>query len=376
MATYIELFVLVMLLMLPFPLIYENSPNFRYYFKFFIYYGIVSFNSIILIPAFLLRPFDVRNLLWASTFCHRISTLIGLRWELRGKEHLEKDQACIIVANHQSSLDILGMFEIWHVMNKCTVVAKRELFYAWPFGLAAWLAGLIFIDRVRGEKARNILNEVNTRVKAEKVKLWIFPEGTRRNTGEIHRFKKGAFHMAIDEQIPILPVVFSSYCSFLNDKMKILNAGNIIITTLPPISTTNLTKDDIPELMEYVHRQMTLTFKQTSAEVLARYKTVKSQKPLRSSTTTTTSTSSSTNVGTRTHSSLSRGSVNNGVTTATASKSLKHTTTHATAPTTAVADVEASDSVRQSEESDIALSAHEKHKSSAKHSALANKETR
>lgn len=168
------------------------------------------------------------------------------------------------------------MFAIWHVMNKCTVVAKRELFYAWPFGLAAWLAGLTFIDRVRGEKARSTLNAVNSRVKLDNIKLWVFPEGTRRNTGELHAFKKGAFHMAIDEQIPILPVVFSSYCSFLNDKMKILNAGNIIITALPPISTANLTKDDLPELMERVHRQMALTLKQTSAEVLSRYKTVKS----------------------------------------------------------------------------------------------------
>lgn len=275
MASYVELFVLCLLLMLPFPFFYENSHMFRYYFKFFIYYGIVSFNSVILIPAFLLRPFDVRNLLWASTFCHRVSTLIGLRWELRGREHLEKEQACIIVANHQSSLDVLGMFAIWHVMNKCTVVAKRELFYAWPFGLAAWLAGLTFIDRVRGEKARNTLNAVNSRVKIDKIKLWVFPEGTRRNTGELHPFKKGAFHMAIDEQIPILPVVFSSYCSFLNDKMKILNAGNIIITALPPISTANLTKDELPELMERVHRQMALTLKQTSAEVLSRYKPVK-----------------------------------------------------------------------------------------------------
>ncbi|KAM8720788.1 hypothetical protein ACLKA7_006777 [Drosophila subpalustris] len=212
---------------------------------------------------------------WASTWCHRVTALIGLRWELRGKEHLEKDQACIVVANHQSSLDVLGMFNIWHVMNKCTVVAKRELFYAWPFGLAAWLAGLIFIDRVRGEKARETLNAVNRRIKKQRIKLWVFPEGTRRNTGELHPFKKGAFHMAIDQQIPILPVVFSSYCSFLNDKKKILNAGRIVITTLPPVSTEGLTKDDIDTLMERVRAQMTETFKSTSAEMLQRYKTHK-----------------------------------------------------------------------------------------------------
>jgi lysophosphatidate acyltransferase len=44
----------------------------------------------------------------ASALCRHISSLIGLKWELRGQEHLAKEQACIIVANHQSSLDILG----------------------------------------------------------------------------------------------------------------------------------------------------------------------------------------------------------------------------------------------------------------------------
>lgn len=117
------------------------------------------------------------------------------------------------------------MFDIWPVMNKCTVVAKRELFYAWPFGLAAWLCGLIFIDRMQSEKARNSLCDATELIKKKKIKLWIFPEGTRRNTGEIHAFKKGAFHMAIAGQIPILPVVFSSYKTFLDDDNKNMTGG-------------------------------------------------------------------------------------------------------------------------------------------------------
>ena len=176
-------------------------------------------------------------------------------------------------------------------MDKCTVVAKRELFYAWPFGLAAWLAGLIFIDRVRGEKARDTLNQVNSKIKKQKIKLWVFPEGTRRNTGDIHSFKKGAFHMAIDEQIPILPVVFSSYCSFLNDKKKILNAGNIIVTTLPAIPTKGLSKDDLPELMEKVHKLMQETFKQTSNEILQRYASTTMTKTKKSTLETNSTTS-------------------------------------------------------------------------------------
>lgn len=61
MSSYIALLGLFVLLMLP--ILYETSHIFRYYFKFLIYYGIVSFNSIVLIPAFLTRPCDVRNLL-------------------------------------------------------------------------------------------------------------------------------------------------------------------------------------------------------------------------------------------------------------------------------------------------------------------------
>lgn len=112
----------------------------------------------------------------ASSLCHHISTLLGLRWELRGREHLEKNRACIIVANHQSSLDILGMFDLWPVMDKCTVVAKKEIFYAWPVGLAAWLCGLIFIDRMNSEKARSALNTATKEITDKKVKegrAWI-----------------------------------------------------------------------------------------------------------------------------------------------------------------------------------------------------------
>lgn len=117
------------------------------------------------------------------------------------------------------------MFDLWPVMNKCTVVAKRELFYAWPFGLAAWLSGLIFINRMQTDKARNSLYAAADIIRQKRIKLWIFPEGTRRNTGTLHAFKKGAFHVAIAGQLPILPVVFSSYRTFLDDKCKSLTAG-------------------------------------------------------------------------------------------------------------------------------------------------------
>ncbi|XP_075227683.1 1-Acylglycerol-3-phosphate O-acyltransferase 1 [Lycorma delicatula] len=260
-SAFTECFIVSFILTLP--ILYESSKMFRYYFKFFLYYGIIMITSVVVIPIMMWRPRDVKNLILASFLCCHISRLLGLHWELQGKEHLEKDQACVIVANHQSSLDILGMFEIWPVMQKCTVVAKKELLYAWPFGLAAWLCGLIFIDRLNSETAKDAINHSIDKLKQDKVKLWIFPEGTRKNTGEIHSFKKGAFHTAINAQLPILPVVFTQFY-FLHKSEKRFNPGQVVITVLPPIETEGLTSSDLPELMNKTRNIMVDVFNDTS----------------------------------------------------------------------------------------------------------------
>ncbi|GAB0088880.1 1-acyl-sn-glycerol-3-phosphate acyltransferase [Sergentomyia squamirostris] len=269
MTSYFQLIILALLLLVP--ILYESSAVFRYYTKFCVYCIGISINSLILGPIFLMRPFNVRNLKIGGLLCRPISKVIGVKWILRGEEFMSQDKAFVIVANHQSSLDVLGMLDIWDVMDKCTVVAKKELFYAWPFGFSAWLGGLTFIDRNRGEKSRKQLNEMGQYLKRDRVKLWVFPEGTRRNTNEIHAFKKGAFHTAISEEIPILPVVFSSYTYFLDSKRKVFDNGEVIITTLPPISTAGMTSKDIDVLMEKTKSQMKSVYLETSAEVNAKF---------------------------------------------------------------------------------------------------------
>uniref|UniRef100_A0A1B6IBR7 1-acyl-sn-glycerol-3-phosphate acyltransferase n=1 Tax=Homalodisca liturata TaxID=320908 RepID=A0A1B6IBR7_9HEMI len=250
------------------PIMYELSRGFRYYFKFFVYYFIIMLTSVVVIPIMMWKPKDVKNLILASMLCKHISRVLGLHWELHGKEYLEKDEACVIVANHQSSLDILGMFELWPVMRKCTVVAKKELFYAWPFGLAAWLCGLIFIDRLNSETSRQAINSSIDQLKKDKVKLWVFPEGTRKNTGEIHTFKKGAFHAAVSAQMPLLPIVFTQFY-FMESSQKLLDVGRIVMTVLPPVNTEGLTAADIPQLMSDTRASMISTFQATSSHLKA-----------------------------------------------------------------------------------------------------------
>lgn len=152
-----------------------------------------------------------------------------------------------------------------------SVIAKIELMLVGTFGISAWLAGLTFINRKAGGKAGQAMNEAMQVLKEKKIKLWVFPEGTRRNTGEIHGFKKGAFHAAIEAQVAIVPVVFSSYKHFLNTKNKMFDKGEIIITALPEISTEGLTVKDVDDLMQRTRNLMIEKYNETSIETAKRH---------------------------------------------------------------------------------------------------------
>ena len=146
-----------------------------------------------------------------------------------------------------------------------TLIAKRELMYFGTFGFAMFLAGLTFIDPTTNRT--DVMKKIMEESKKKNVNLWYFPEGTRRNTGEVHKFKKAAFLTAVQAQVPIVPVVFSSYQSFLNAEEKILNNGDVIVTALPAISTSGMTADDVDELVERTRKMMIETFNNTSKEI-------------------------------------------------------------------------------------------------------------
>jgi lysophosphatidate acyltransferase len=151
------------------------------------------------------------------------SYLVGIRWEVRGLDTLGQRRGCVAVANHQSSFDILGMFWLWPWSHRIAAVAKKEILYTGPFGVAAWLAGVVFIDRLNSDKARGQLEHAAQLMSKENVKLWLFPEGTRNKRRGIMPFKKGAFHVAIACQAPIMPVVYSPY--YINPHNKFHTGG-------------------------------------------------------------------------------------------------------------------------------------------------------
>ena len=99
-------------------------------------------------------------------------------------------------------------------------------------------------------------------------KLWCMPQKQKDGplAGDVHKFRKAAFLTAIQAQMPIVPVVFSSYKSGLNAQEKILNNGDAIVTALPVISTTNMTAKDVDELVQRTRKMMIETFNNASKE--------------------------------------------------------------------------------------------------------------
>lgn len=197
-----------------------------------------------------------------------ITHLIGVKWTIRQGELLREQSSCIIISNHQHSLDVLGMFQFWDLPDKMTVVAKSMLKYCGPFGLASWYCKLMFIDRTRGD--RKLMNDAMGELIKSDTKLWIFPEGTRRNKNQVHDFKKGAFYMAVNHQIPLQPLVYSSYKHFINEDKKTFDNGEIIMTAMPRISTVGLTEADIPALIERTKKMMEEVYQASSEEARSR----------------------------------------------------------------------------------------------------------
>ncbi|XP_050407750.1 1-acyl-sn-glycerol-3-phosphate acyltransferase alpha [Patella vulgata] len=252
-------------LLLLLPILYELSTSFKYYAKFFFFYAIINVISLLVVIVGIWRPKDVNNIWIVIASMKVVKKLFGIEVEVRGQEHLQSNEPFILVSNHQSSLDFFGMMTIWP--DRCTSLAKKELIYAIFFGIAAWLCGTIFIDRLNHDKALDTLKNTAELIKKENLKVYVFPEGTRNCESGMLPFKKGAFNLAVQAQVPVVPVVFSTYSDFYCKRDHRFESGKLVIQCLPKVPTEGLGQADVGELTESIRKDMLDVFNQISLEM-------------------------------------------------------------------------------------------------------------
>ncbi|KAM5299624.1 1-acyl-sn-glycerol-3-phosphate acyltransferase beta isoform 1-T1 [Ctenodactylus gundi] len=205
----------------------------------------------------------VDNMSIISWFVRSFKYVYGLRFVVSGRPKLEVDSPCVIISNHQSILDMMGLMEI--LPKRCVQIAKRELLFLGPVGLIMYLGGVFFINRQRSSTAVTVMADLGERMVKENLKVWIYPEGTRNDNGDLLPFKKGAFYLAIQAQVPIIPVVYSSFSSFYNLRTKLFISGTVKVQVLDAVPTRGLTVADVPKLMDTCHQAMRSTFLEISA---------------------------------------------------------------------------------------------------------------
>jgi lysophosphatidate acyltransferase len=120
------------------------------------------------------------------------------------------------------------------------------------------LSKTVFLDRANSSASRAAFDSAAHTMKTQRQSVFIFPEGTRSYATEpfLLPFKKGAFHLAVQAQVPIVPVVCATYANVLNPKERRFRPGEIDVTILPPISTVGCTAANVNDLVEKTRKVM------------------------------------------------------------------------------------------------------------------------
>ena len=174
----------------------------------------------------------------------------GVKYEVTGAEHLDARPA-IVIANHRSGLDMLIMGSL--LRTDFTGVAKSELRKDPTMMVAGFLFNPVYVDRGDPAQSRAALAGAVERIQAG-TSVLIFPEGTRMPTPEPGPFKKGAFHMAMQAGVPIVPVVIRNAGELMGPSGIAMRPGTVDVHVLEPIDTSDWRAEDLGTIVPAVRQ--------------------------------------------------------------------------------------------------------------------------
>lgn len=213
------------------------------FYLFFYLFTFLCLLTAIVTSCFGANPVHAVACFWART-CLRVA---GVRVGVSGVENIPRDRPFIGMANHASAFDILALFAGLPVQFRW--MAKEELFRIPLFGLVMRRSGYIPVDRSDRKKSLLSMAEAVRRIAAG-VSVMVFPEGTRSPDGALLPFKKGGFILALQAQVPILPVTLVGTSAILTKESWRVQQGMIQLHIAPPIETCGLGVDAREALMQ------------------------------------------------------------------------------------------------------------------------------
>jgi 1-acyl-sn-glycerol-3-phosphate acyltransferase len=179
----------------------------------------------------------------------------GVKVVIENAEVLDPNRPQVLVANHTSWFDVLALAAF--LPGRYCFVAKKEVRKTPFLGYTIERCGHIFIDRSDHQRALRSLEEARVKLEKENPTVIMFPEGTRSASGELQRFKKGAFVLAIQTGADVVPAAISGSRAVMRKNSFLIHAGTIVIRLGTPIPVGGLTMADRDALMAATRESLT-----------------------------------------------------------------------------------------------------------------------
>jgi 1-acyl-sn-glycerol-3-phosphate acyltransferase len=178
-------------------------------------------------------------------------TACGAKVEVKGLENLEEGRSYVFISNHRSYLDTATLF--FFAGKKMGLVAKKELLKVPVFGQGMSFVNIIAIDRSNPERALQSMEKARE-VMRQGYSFGVFVEGTRAMPGELLPFKKGAFHLAMQTDAPIVPVAIKETDWMMGKRTGVAYGGTIEMVLLPPIETHDVEESSLMDLLQQTRK--------------------------------------------------------------------------------------------------------------------------
>lgn len=205
---------------------------------------------------------------WSKFVC--LITLSPVK--IIGKEKLNRKQSYIFVANHQGAYDIFLMFG--YLGQPIKWVMKQSLRKIPLVGWACEAAGFIFVDQSSPKAAARTIQEAEQRLK-NGASIAIFPEGSRSKTGKMAVFKKGAFQMAMNLKLPIVPVTINGSYKIMPIHSYLIHPHRMELIIHEPIPTAALVAESPREAVSLVRQLSDESKQQIESGLWPEYQTPK-----------------------------------------------------------------------------------------------------
>lgn len=203
-----------------------------------------------------------------SLFADLGSAIAGLNLDVSGEENMWTNRPCVFVFNHQSQADVLIIGSL--VRRDMAGVGKKEIANVPILGKLFELAGTVLIDRENAASAVEAMQPLVDAMRNEGRSVCIAPEGTRSTSTNLGRFKKGAFHLAMQAGVPMVPIVIHNAIDVSPRGQFVFRPATVKVTVLPAVDTSDWRPETVAKHVESVRDMFLIELDQMQFQQPAR----------------------------------------------------------------------------------------------------------